>query len=89
MPLREGDGARRLDHHHEALLDLLVERCAARSCALSISLRQAELLVARAAHEHDHAVAGDAELLGLERIDVEVVVRDLELARLAAPGRAR
>ncbi len=80
-PSVKADRARRLDHHHEALLDLLVQRPQRGLGALDLA-RQAELLVARAAHEDDHAVAGDAVLLGLERIDVEVVVGDLELARL-------
>ncbi len=40
--------------------------------------------MARAAHEDDHAVARDPVLLGLQGIDVEVVVGDLELRRLAS-----
>ena len=66
VPLREGDRARRLDHQHEALLDLLVQRAQRVLGALDLA-RQAQLLVARAAHEDDHAVAGDAVLLGLQR----------------------
>ena len=45
-------------------------------------LRQAELLLLGAAHEHQDAVGADAVLLRLHRIDVEVVVGDLELAGL-------
>jgi hypothetical protein len=81
VPQRKCDRARRLDDRHQALLDLLVQRLERALRALHL-LGQAQLLVPAAADEDQDAVGGDAVFLRLDRVDVEVVVRDLELGRL-------
>ena len=80
-PEREARRARRLDDREQALLDLLVQRLQRRLARRSISFGRPSCSLLGAAHEHQDAVGGDAVLLRLDRIDVEVVVRDLELAR--------
>ena len=82
MPLDERRHARRLHDHQQPLLDLFVQGPQRVLGALDL-FRQAQLLVARPAREHQDAVRRDAVLLGLDGVDVEVVVHDLQLRRLA------